>query len=213
MKCPFFRLCVVAVLTVVLTATFFSPRASGTTAVITIDDVVEGVLLLPTIIDQPPGVPGIENVVAGNEMITFTYDDLIPAAATRTRLLFLLEPGTGAPSDEFSWSVTLGSSLENILFISDPNPITIPTPCVANPDFFENSCDLVSETGSNVFTVETSGTQYILLSDVAEIPEPNGLTLFAGAMASLGLLLRFAGRSWQLPLRAGGVFDPTEGTA
>jgi hypothetical protein len=178
----------VAMLAVGSAAISIAPSASNAAAIITINDLADGVIPAPTIMDQPPGVPGIQNAVAGNEMISFTYDDLVPAGATRTRLLFLTEPGTSLPSDEFSWSVVLGSSIETILFLSDPNPIAILNPCISNPDFFENSCDVVVETGSNVFTVETTGTQYVLLSDVAEIPEPGSLVLLSAALTGFGLI-------------------------
>jgi hypothetical protein len=112
MKHASLRLGAVAILVIGAAATFVAPGTSNAAAIVTINDLAEGVIPPPTIVDQPPDVPGIQNVVAGSEMITFTYDDLIPAGATRTRLLFLTEPGTGSPSDEFSWSVTLLSSVE-----------------------------------------------------------------------------------------------------
>jgi hypothetical protein len=190
MKQSSLRLALVVTLVTGITAAFIVPSASNAAAIITINDLGEGIIPAPTIVGQPPGVPGIQNVVAGNEIISFTYDDLIPAATTRTRLLFLIEPFTSLLSDEFSWSVTEGSSVETILFISDPNPITIPTPCVSNPDFFENSCDVVVETGANVFTVETSGTQYILMSDVSEVPEPGGLAVLTAGLVGFAFLHR-----------------------
>src|SRR4051812_48432425 len=94
-----------AKLVVLLSWIFIVPSVADAATVITINDLVEGTLPPPTIVDQPPGVPGIQNVITGNEMLSFTYDDLVPAGATRTRLLFLIEPGTNLPSDEFRWSV------------------------------------------------------------------------------------------------------------
>jgi hypothetical protein len=55
---------------------------------ISIDELMDGPPLL-TSVGIPPGVPGIHNVVATPESLSFTYDDLVLAATTRTRLLFL----------------------------------------------------------------------------------------------------------------------------
>src|SRR4051794_23842662 len=106
----------VSMLVVVSAATSIVPGSSNAAAVITINNVAGGVLPTPTIVDQPPDVPGIQNVVTGDGMVSFIYDDLVPAGATRTRLLFLTDPDTNLPSAEFSWSVVLGSSVETILF-------------------------------------------------------------------------------------------------
>jgi PEP-CTERM motif-containing protein len=190
----------IALLGIMSAGLSIAPRASNAAAIITIDDSVEGILPPPTIVDQPPGVPGIQNVVAGNDMMSFTYDDLVPAATTRTRLEFFFEQGVTPPSpgmsvlsDEFSWSVTAGSSVETIVLISDPNPITFPTPCIFNLDFFENSCLVVGEFNFNDFTVETTGTTYVILNDLfpeAEVPEPGSLAMLGAALAGFGLVRR-----------------------
>jgi hypothetical protein len=65
-------------------------------ATIFIDDLLDGPPLLSSI-NIPVGVPGIQNVVSNPESLTFTYDDLVVAGATRTRLLFLTDPDSGMP--------------------------------------------------------------------------------------------------------------------
>ena len=46
----------------VLGATVLASTGSNAAAIITINDLAEGVLAPPTIADQPPDVPGIQNV-------------------------------------------------------------------------------------------------------------------------------------------------------
>ncbi len=161
-------------------------------ATISIDDLLDGPPVL-SFINIPVGVPGIQNVVSGPESLTFTYDDLVVAGATRTRLVFLTDPdSTSLASDEFSWSVVQGQSVEHVSFTSDLNPsnIPIPNPCVFNPDFFQNSCQVIPETGDFqlVLSVPTTGTAYLVRSDV--IPEPETTFLLGAGLLVIGLLRR-----------------------
>src|SRR3984893_11655990 len=120
---------------------------------------------------------------------------LVLAGATRTRLVFLSEAGSSFASDEFSWSVIEGQSVETIFFRSDLDPanISIPSPCVFNPDFFEDSCQVIPETGDFqlVLSVPATGTAYLVRSDV-DVPEPATIFLLGTSLLALTLLRRRA---------------------
>jgi hypothetical protein len=170
---------------------FLALEPINAAATISIDDLLDGPPVL-TSTGIPPGVPGIQNVVAGPESLSFTYDDLVLAGATRTRLLFLTDPGSiSLASDEFSWSVVQDQSVETVLFRSDLDPVNIPipSPCVFNPDFFQNSCQVIPESGDFqlVLSVPATGTAYLVRSDV-EVPEPATIFLLATGLLVLSLL-------------------------
>jgi PEP-CTERM motif-containing protein len=163
-------------------------------ATISIDDLLDGPPVL-TSVGIPAGVPGIQNIVATAESLSFTYDDLVVAGASRTRLVFLSEAESSFASDEFSWGVIEGQSVETILFRSDLDPanIPIPRPCVFNPDFFQNSCQVIPETGDFqlVLSVPATGTAYLVRSAV-DVPEPATIFLLGTGLLALALLRRRA---------------------
>jgi hypothetical protein len=74
----------ITMLAIVWSTVSVPPSAAYAAAIITINDLAEGVLPGPTVVGQPPDVPGIQNVVAGNEMLSFTYDDLPPCCMDRS---------------------------------------------------------------------------------------------------------------------------------
>jgi PEP-CTERM motif len=164
-------------------------------ATISIDDLLEGPPVL-TAVDIPPDVPGIQNVVSTSESISFTYDDLVPAETTRTRLVFLAEAGSNFASDEFSWGVVQDQSVETVSFTSDLDPanISIPSPCVFNPDFFQNSCQVIFETGDFqlVLFVPVTETLYLVRSDI-DLPEPSTIFLLGAGLLAFTLLRRRGG--------------------
>jgi hypothetical protein len=161
-------------------------------ATISIDDILDGPPVL-TAVDVPPDVPGIQNVISTPESISFTYDDLVPAASTRTRLVFLAEAGSGFASDEFSWSVVEDQSVETVSFKSDLDPadISIPNPCVFNPDFFQDSCEVRSETGDFqlVLFVPATETFYLVRSDI-DLREPSTILLLGDGLFAFTLIRR-----------------------
>jgi hypothetical protein len=183
----------------------FAPLVSAPSqaaAIITIDDRGDGIPELQ-VIGVPLGVPGIQNVIGGNEFISFTYDDLVPAATTRTRQRFLreivrqndLEVGTPSGiSDAFIWSVVEGNSVETVRFFSNgaDNFPALPNPCIPNLNFFQNSCEIFDELGdlpSDFFIVPNTGTTYFIQSDTGfsliSVPEPSSFALFVFAVSGL----------------------------
>jgi hypothetical protein len=154
-----------------ITVTLLWPAIAGA-AVVTITEPKDEVSPITVMaIGVPPGAPGITNVMATAESITFNYDDNIIRAHTVEVDAVMLE-ADGSESDVVKDFETQNQSLQTISFFSDDGRGLPPT-CTPSISCLIGSP--VLETGGPDFLLNVEPSIFAV-SDV-DLPEPASIWL------------------------------------
>jgi hypothetical protein len=137
-----------------------------------------------TAVGVPPGAPGITNIIATAESITFNYDDNVIKAHTVELDAVMLE-ADGNASDVVKNFETQNQSLQMFSFFSDdgaglPATCTPSITCLIGPPVLE-TCgpDLLLQIDPSIFVV----------SDV-DVPEPDSIWLLGIGLVALAAIRR-----------------------
>jgi PEP-CTERM motif len=172
-----FRLCAAAI-----AVTLIWPAVAWAASVTITESKDEVSPITVTAVGVPLGAPGITNVMATAESITFNYDDNIIRAHPLEVDVVMLE-ADGSESDVLKDFQTPNESLQTISFFSDDGA-GLPATCTPSLSCIVSSP--VLETGGPDFLVNVEPAIFAI-SDV-DVPEPGSIWLLGVGLIALAAI-------------------------